>query len=74
MQLISSSCRNKLFKLTILIVLSYQIVEAVDYCSLCEDHIACRNYGVCSCQLNVIYMLLCGYIAINFVLYSEKNR
>lgn len=33
-------------KIIFLVLLSYQIVEAANYCSLCKNHIACHNNGV----------------------------
>lgn len=53
MHVFSDVCQNiqqfGLVKFTIFIMLSYQIAEATDYCSLCDDHVACRYYGVCFC-------------------------
>ena len=53
MHLFSDVCQNiqqfGLIKLTIFIILSHQIAEATDYCSLCDGHVACRYYGVCFC-------------------------
>lgn len=35
-------------KLTIFIVLTVQLVGAVNYCSICKNHVACSNKtGVC---------------------------
>lgn len=33
-------------KIIFLVLLSHQIVEAANYCSLCKNHIACHNNGV----------------------------
>lgn len=47
--IIGKYCQHlRLVNLCVLLLLCYQLVEATNYCSVCPNHIACHNNGVCN--------------------------
>lgn len=43
-------------KIIFFILLSYHIVEAANYCPLCQHHVACNNDGVRFLETKLIFL------------------